>query len=85
MNEAALRWSMQWRRLAARISPASHHPRTSGERLLSRGRDVRPVRLDVRDPQTGAQIPLTVIGILSETAPYSMAGISTSRNARCLR
>ena len=42
MNEAALRWSMQWRRLAARISPASHHPRTSAERLLSRGRDVRP-------------------------------------------
>jgi putative ABC transport system permease protein len=38
-----------------------------------------PVRLDVRDPQTGAQIPLTVIGILSETAPYSMAGISTSQ------
>jgi putative ABC transport system permease protein len=38
-----------------------------------------PVRLDVRDPQTGAQIPLTVIGILSDTAPYSMAGISTSQ------
>jgi putative ABC transport system permease protein len=38
-----------------------------------------PVRVDVRDPQTGATIRLMVIGILSDTAPYSMAGISTSQ------
>ena len=65
MNEAALRWSMQWRRLAARISPASHHPRTSASSgFYLEDETFAPVRLDVRDPQTGAQIPLTVIGIL---------------------
>jgi putative ABC transport system permease protein len=38
-----------------------------------------PVPIDVRDPQTGATIRLTVVGVLSETAPFSMAGISTSQ------
>ena len=39
----------------------------------------RPVRVDVRDPQTGRRLRLTVIGVLSDTAPLEMAGISTSQ------
>ena len=39
-----------------------------------------PIRVDVRDPQTGVEIRLTVVGVLSDTAPYSMAGISTSQS-----
>jgi putative ABC transport system permease protein len=38
-----------------------------------------PVPVDVRDPQTGAHTRLTVIGVLSETAPLEMAGIATSQ------
>ncbi len=38
-----------------------------------------PVSVEVRDPQTGRSVELTVIGILSETAPLEMAGISTSQ------
>ena len=38
-----------------------------------------PVRVDVRDPQTGRHVRLTVIGVLSDTAPLEMAGISTSQ------
>jgi putative ABC transport system permease protein len=38
-----------------------------------------PVPVVVRDPQTGKLVRLTIIGVLSETAPYSMAGISTSQ------
>jgi putative ABC transport system permease protein len=39
----------------------------------------KPVRVDVRDPQTGRHVRLTVIGVLSDTAPLEMAGISTSQ------
>jgi putative ABC transport system permease protein len=39
----------------------------------------RPVRVDVRDPQSGRRLQLTVIGVLSDTAPLEMAGISTSQ------
>ena len=38
-----------------------------------------PVPVDVRDPQTGQRIRLTVIGVLADTAPLEMAGISTSQ------
>jgi putative ABC transport system permease protein len=38
-----------------------------------------PVLVDVRDPQTGRRVRLTVIGVLSDTAPLEMAGISTSQ------
>ncbi|HEX5192065.1 MAG TPA: FtsX-like permease family protein [Solirubrobacteraceae bacterium] len=41
----------------------------------------RPFQIDSRDPQTGGSIRLTVIGVLSETAPLAMAGISTSQRA----
>ena len=39
-----------------------------------------PVLVDVRDPQTGRHVQLTVIGVLSDTAPLEMAGISTSQH-----
>jgi putative ABC transport system permease protein len=38
-----------------------------------------PVRVSVRDPQTGKQTTLTVIGVLSDSAPEMMAGIWTSQ------
>jgi putative ABC transport system permease protein len=38
-----------------------------------------PVFVDVRDPQTGRHVRLTVIGVLADTAPLEMAGISTSQ------
>ena len=40
-----------------------------------------PVTVDVRDPATGATQALRVIGVLSDTVPYSMAGISVSQRA----
>ena len=38
-----------------------------------------PVPLTVRDPQTGRSRSLKVVGILSDTAPWEMYGISTSQ------
>ena len=38
-----------------------------------------PVAVDVRDPQTGRRARLTVIGVLKDTAPLEMVGISTSQ------
>ena len=38
-----------------------------------------PVPVEVRDPRTGTTVELTVIGILSETTPLEMSGISTSQ------
>ena len=38
-----------------------------------------PVPVDVRDPLTGKTLRLTVIGVLSDTAPEMMIGISTSQ------
>jgi putative ABC transport system permease protein len=38
-----------------------------------------PVTVVVRDPQTGKQLRLTVIGVLAETAPQDMIGIFTSQ------
>jgi putative ABC transport system permease protein len=37
-----------------------------------------PVPVEVRDPQTGETVVLTVIGVLAETAPFEMIGLSTS-------
>jgi putative ABC transport system permease protein len=39
----------------------------------------RPTPVEVRDPQTGRTMQLTVIGVLSETAPEMMWGLSTSQ------
>jgi putative ABC transport system permease protein len=39
----------------------------------------RPTPVQVRDPQTGRTMRLTVIGVLAETAPQLMWGISTSQ------
>jgi putative ABC transport system permease protein len=38
-----------------------------------------PVPLDVRDPETGRTMRVTVIGTLRDNAPYEAAGISTSQ------
>jgi putative ABC transport system permease protein len=38
-----------------------------------------PIRVATRDPQTGRSVTLTVIGILEESAPEAMYGISTSQ------
>jgi putative ABC transport system permease protein len=37
-----------------------------------------PIPVDMRDPQTGKTVELTVIGVLSDTAPWEMVGVSTS-------
>ena len=39
-----------------------------------------PVPLDVRDPETGRRMRVTVIGTLRDNAPYEAAGISTSQH-----
>jgi putative ABC transport system permease protein len=39
-----------------------------------------PVRIRARDAQSGKQVTLTVIGVLSDTAPTFMAGIWTSQH-----
>jgi putative ABC transport system permease protein len=39
-----------------------------------------PLEIQVRDRQTGKSVELTVIGILSESTPLEMAGISTSQS-----
>ncbi len=38
-----------------------------------------PIPVGVLDKQTGKRVTLTVIGILKDTAPFEMAGISTSQ------
>jgi putative ABC transport system permease protein len=40
-----------------------------------------PVRVAVRDPQSGKQLTLTVIGVLSDSAPQFMYGIWTSQRS----
>ena len=40
-----------------------------------------PLRVRVRDPQTGHARVLTVIGVLSQTAPEAMGGLYTSQSA----
>jgi putative ABC transport system permease protein len=39
----------------------------------------RPVKVTVRDPQSGARVALTVIGVLSDRTPFLMTGIWTSQ------
>jgi putative ABC transport system permease protein len=38
-----------------------------------------PLTIATRDPQTGRALQVTVIGILAETVPFAMQGISTSQ------
>ena len=42
-------------------------------------RTFAPVEVDVRDPQTGRHAQLTVIGVLADSAPLYMMGITTSQ------
>ncbi|HEU4947292.1 MAG TPA: FtsX-like permease family protein [Kribbella sp.] len=39
----------------------------------------QPVPVEVRDTQSGKTMPLKVIGVLADTVPYAMVGISTSQ------
>jgi len=39
----------------------------------------KPISVEIRDPQTGKSTSVTVIGVLTETAPLQMAGILTSQ------
>ena len=41
----------------------------------------KPVRVHVRDPQTGHARTLTVIGVLAQTAPQAMVGLYTAQSA----
>lgn len=38
-----------------------------------------PIPVEIRDPQTGRNTRLTVIGVLSDSAPLEMLGVSTSQ------
>jgi putative ABC transport system permease protein len=38
-----------------------------------------PVDVDVRDPATGADMTVTVIGVLGDNSPFEMAGLTTSQ------
>lgn len=44
------------------------------------GKPFDPVRIQVRDKQTGRRTTLTVIGVLSDSAPFEMNGISASQS-----
>ncbi|HEX6239203.1 MAG TPA: FtsX-like permease family protein [Acidimicrobiales bacterium] len=38
-----------------------------------------PVDVEIRDPATGTTLTLTVIGVLDDTAPFEMAGVTASQ------
>jgi putative ABC transport system permease protein len=40
-----------------------------------------PVDVEVRDPSTGTELTLTVIGVFDDSVPWEMAGITTSQRA----
>jgi putative ABC transport system permease protein len=44
------------------------------------GKPFDPVRVTVLDKQTGRKTTLTVIGVLSDSAPFEMSGISASQS-----
>jgi putative ABC transport system permease protein len=44
-------------------------------------RTFAPVSLDVRDPASGRVLRLTVIGVLFESAPFEMYGVTTSQES----
>jgi putative ABC transport system permease protein len=39
-----------------------------------------PIPVQIRDPQTGRSVRLIVIGVLADTAPFEMIGLSTSQS-----
>jgi putative ABC transport system permease protein len=39
-----------------------------------------PVDVELRDPASGAELSLTVIGVLDDSVPWEMAGVTTSQN-----
>lgn len=61
------------------FAPLASDFRLSG--LVLEDRTFDPVPVEVSDPQTGRRLRLTVIGVLKDTAPLEMAGVSTSQRA----
>ncbi|MGZ6996031.1 MAG: ABC transporter permease [Acidimicrobiia bacterium] len=49
--------------------------------LFAEDRTFTPVTIQVRNPATGAVVHFTVIGVLRDSMPLEMAGISTSQRA----
>ncbi len=47
--------------------------------FFAEDRSFQPVHLDVRDPETGHVLHVTVIGVLRDNAPLEAAGVSTSQ------
>jgi putative ABC transport system permease protein len=47
--------------------------------FLYEDRTFEPFGVTIRDPQTGNNLDVTVIGVLEDTAPFEMAGLSTSQ------
>jgi putative ABC transport system permease protein len=41
----------------------------------------QPVDVEVRDPTSGAELSVTVIGVLDDSVPWEMAGITTAQGA----
>ena len=76
------RLSTAWSFRAATTSASTSLPsRLQAHGLLCRGREpFDPVPVDVLDQQSGKQTKLTIIGVLADTAPLEMSGISTSQS-----
>jgi putative ABC transport system permease protein len=54
--------------------------RTSGSGgFYLEDRSFQPVPVEIRDTQSGKTLRLTVIGVLADTVPFAMVGISTSQ------
>ncbi|MGZ6886533.1 MAG: ABC transporter permease [Acidimicrobiia bacterium] len=49
--------------------------------IYAEDREFRPVRVQVRDPQSGTVTTFTVIGVLRDSMPLDMAGIAISQTA----
>src|SRR4029078_11023796 len=50
-------------------------------RFYAETRSCAPVQVSIRDPQTGKRMKLTVVGVLSDSAPEFMYGIWTSQRS----
>ena len=71
--------STRWWCSAGATSTSAGHQKFQLRGFYLEDKSFTPVPVDVRDPQTGRHVRLTVIGVLSDTAPLEMAGISTSQ------
>jgi putative ABC transport system permease protein len=89
-NSAREVWQAMQRQRGLAVIDASVAPRLGGfnfgppPKLKLTGfhledKHFKAFQIDSRDPQNGRSIRLTVIGVLPETAPLGLAGISTSQ------